>query len=76
MVVTDSKLSQLTNLTSGQQLAKEGVGGSLTVKSLLKDVDANGAALPGNSISQGKEIQRNSFYKVYGDGNGNYLGID
>lgn len=76
MVVADSKLSQATNLTSGQNLAKNVVGGKLSVKSVLKDVDANGVALPNNGIAQRTEIQLDSFYKIYGDGSNAFVGIE
>lgn len=76
MVVTDSKLSQATNLTSGQTLAKNGVGGKLSVKSLLKDVDASGVALPNNGIAQGVEIQLSGFYKIYWNGSNSFIGIE
>ena len=76
MVVADSKLSQATNLTSGQNLAKNVVGGKLSVKSVLKDVDANGVALPNNGIAQRTEIQLDSFYKIYGDVSNAFVGIE
>ncbi|WP_165824151.1 hypothetical protein [Pseudochryseolinea flava] len=76
MVVTDSKLSQATNLTSGQTLAKNGIGQQLTVRSGTRTRDAAEELLPGSGITQNTEIIIKDFYKVYGDGKGTFQGIE
>lgn len=76
MVVTDSKLSQATNLTSGQALAKNGVGGKLSVRSGKRTRDAADDLLPNGGISQNTEITIKDFYKVYGDGKGVFQGVE
>lgn len=75
MVVTDSKLSQATNLTSGQTLAKNGVGNSLVVRSLEISQDVNKVDLP-SPLSSGTSVQNSAFFKIFGDGNGNFSGIN
>ena len=74
MIVADSKLSLETSLTGGQTLAKNGVGGVLNVRTQSITTDATGASLPAG-ISRDQNITINGFYKVYGDGTGNFLGV-
>jgi hypothetical protein len=76
MVILDTKLSQGTGFSTGQTAAKNHVGDNLTYKpNVIREFDVNGLRLPSN-ISQGQSIKIKSFYKLYGDGAGNYLNID
>lgn len=76
MVIVDTKLSQNTALTKGQNIARQQAGnGSLAYKpksTILKDIDNND--LP-SEIKQGQQIQIKAFYKMYGDGNNQFKGI-
>jgi len=75
MVIVDSKLSKDTGFTTGQNAAKNHVGGKLSYKpNSPREFDIDYQRLP-SDITQGTEIEIKSFYKLYGDGNGNYLGI-
>ncbi|OCB72994.1 hypothetical protein LPBF_11260 [Flavobacterium crassostreae] len=77
MVVVDAKLSEGTALTSGQTAAKNQSGkGSLAYKpidSKIKDETSN-LDLP-DEINQGILIEIKSFYKLFGDGNSNFVGL-
>ena len=75
MVVADSKLSLGTKLTDGQELAKNGIGQKLTVRSAGFVQDALKKELP-KPINQGTGIKIDSFLKIYGDGAGKYRGIE
>ncbi|MFK8271314.1 hypothetical protein ACI76L_09950 [Capnocytophaga stomatis] len=76
MVIVDTKLSEKTAFTTGQKLAQQQAGkGKLAYKpqsSIVKDLDKND--LP-KKIEQGQEIEIKAFYKMYGDGNNQFLGI-
>ena len=76
MIVVDAKLSESTALTSGQTKAKNQVGkGSLAYKPAnFKEFDELNNRLP-TKISQGDVIPINGFYKLYGDGTGNFVNI-
>jgi len=76
MIVIDTKLSEFTALTNGQNAAKNYAGkGSLAYKSnnIIAN-DASGVRLP-LSINQGNQIPILSFYKLFGDGNSKYMNI-
>jgi hypothetical protein len=75
MIIADSKLSQSTNLTSGQQAAKNATGGSLTMRSLEISQDALKTALP-TTLTAGAAISHVGFYKIYGNGSGVFQGIE
>lgn len=76
MVVVDAKLSEGTALTSGQTAAKNQAGkGSLAYKPLDSKIkDESFQDLP-TRINQGDEIKIVGFYKLYGDGNSNFISI-
>jgi hypothetical protein len=76
MIVVDTKLSESTKLTSGQTAAKNQSGkGTLAFKPNKKiEADEQGFELP-TVIKQGNEIPISSFYKLYGDGNVNFVDI-
>ena len=76
MVIVDSKLSQGTNFTPGQIAAKNNVGGNLSYKpSSPIERDANDQLLP-TSIGQGAEINTQSFFKAFGDGDKAFVNIE
>ena len=76
MVIVDTKLSKKTAFTTGQKLAQQQAGkGSLAykpVESRVEDIDFK--KLP-KKIGQGQQIQVKAFYKMYGDGNNQFIGI-
>ncbi len=76
MVIVDSKLSQGVNLTPGQTAAKNNVGGDLNYKpGETVDKDDLDEFLP-TEITQGTSINTSAFYKVYGDGDGTFVGVE
>ncbi|ATA90620.1 peptidase [Capnocytophaga stomatis] len=76
MVIVDTKLSEKTAFTKGQKLAQQQAGkGKLAYKSKeVKGEDELKIKLP-KEIEQGEQIQIKAFYKMYGDGNNQFLGI-
>ena len=77
MIVVDAKLSEGTQLSSGQTLAKNHVGSEqgLYYKQVENiEIDNLNRKLP-EPIKQGDEIKILSFYKMYGDGNGTFIDI-
>ncbi|MFK8296577.1 hypothetical protein ACI760_10370 [Capnocytophaga canimorsus] len=77
MIIVDTKLSQNTALTKGQNIARQQAGnGSLAYKPKeIKSVDEiTDTDLP-KKIHQGQQIKIKSFYKMYGDGNNQFKGI-
>ena len=71
MVILDSKLNADTKLTTNQGLAKLGVGGLLTVKSiglLNPIIDINGVELLANTFIVGKQIPQIKFLEIHGTG--------
>lgn len=76
MIIIDAKLSEGTALTSGQTSAKNHSGkGSLAYKPIDSKIkDENFQDLP-TKINQGDEIPILGFYKLFGDGNVNFVGL-
>lgn len=76
MIIVDTKLSEKTTLSAGQAMAKQQAGkGSLAYKTQKsKDLDEFKTKLP-KEIEQGEQIQVKAFYKMYGDGNNQFIGI-
>ena len=76
MVIVDTKLSKKTAFTTGQKLAQQQAGkGKLAYKSkIAKESDEFDIKLQ-KKIEQGQEIEIKAFYKMYGDGNNQFLGI-
>ncbi|MFJ1428372.1 hypothetical protein ACILD6_07185 [Capnocytophaga canimorsus] len=76
MIIVDTKLSEKTTLSAGQAMAKQQAGkGSLAYKpDKVRKIDESSMDLP-KEIKQGQEIEVKSFYKMYGDGNNQFLGI-
>ena len=76
MVIVDTKLSQSTKLTSGQQAAWNNTGGKLNYKpSNIIDQDIDGFELP-QGIVQDTEITLSGFFKVFGDGDASFLNVE
>ncbi|HAP58656.1 MAG TPA: hypothetical protein DCR93_03785, partial [Cytophagales bacterium] len=75
IIVADSKLSQNTNLTGGQELAQKGIGNNLVIRSTIISQDANKVDLV-TPLQSGASVKNSAFYKVYGDGKGNFSGIE
>ncbi|MDY3883816.1 hypothetical protein [Porphyromonas somerae] len=76
MVIVDVKLSEGTAFTHGQTIAKQNEGNvALTYKPIVpKATDINNNKLP-HIINQGDMLPLKKLYKIYGDGDGKFIGI-
>ena len=77
MIVVDAKLSEGTQLSSGQTLAKNHVGSEQglyykQVENIKKDELEIDLPL---EIEQESEIKILGFYKMYGDGDSIFIGV-